>query len=725
MHEGGALVLAGAGTGKTRVLTGRIARLLLHSGARERDILAVTFTNKAAKEMRARVEHFLSRPVRALALGTFHGVCHRILRAHAAAAGLDKNFQILDSQDQLSFIRRLLRENNIDHNNFPPGEIRAYISAAKENGWRAGDAANTAQHSRQKQMAHIYVLYEAACKAENKTDFGELMLRCTELLREDRSLREHYAQRFRHILIDEFQDTNRLQFEWLKLLDGGGNEFFAVGDDDQAIYSFRGTRPENMRDFQTQLRAGKLIRLEQNYRSTKEILNAANKLIACNKGRLGKTLSAVCGEGEPVVLQAAATDLDEAGDIAEGVRQAMEEGVCADDIAVMYRTNGQSRILEQKMNEYDIKYRIYGGTRFFDREEIKHALAYMRLVATEDKDSLLRVINFPPRGVGAKAMEQLSQSANLVGWENAIGASENKGVRAFSLLLAELREAREKLTLDEFARATVEKTGLIARYEMRKESEKGAERAVNLYEFVNFAKRFEIANSGSDDDLLLQFLANAALESGEANSNVAGAAVNLMTVHSAKGLEFDAVFVAGLEEGLFPHENSLDDLREIEEERRLMYVATTRARKRLSLHFARSRMYYGDSTSRGGSDSQGVYWRGNPSSRFLDELECFVSPGKAKAKTREKKSAEEFAIAARARRKLAESEAQTVAARRKTSPEQTGGLRPGTSVRHERYGLGVVMSLTGEGREREVTVAFKSVGAKNFKTALAKLQIIG
>ena len=712
MHEGGALVLAGAGTGKTRVLTGRIARLLLHSGARERDILAVTFTNKAAKEMRARVEHFLSRPARALALGTFHGVCHRILRAHAAAAGLDKNFQILDSQDQLSFIRRLLRENNIDHNNFPPGEIRAYISAAKENGWRAQDAANAAQHPRQKQMAHIYVLYEAACKAENKTDFGELMLRCAELLREDRSLREHYAQRFRHILIDEFQDTNRLQFEWLKLLDGGGNEFFAVGDDDQAIYSFRGTRPENMRDFQTQLRAGKLIRLEQNYRSTKEILNAANKLIACNKGRLGKTLSAVCGEGEPVVLQAAENDLGEAENITAEIRRMMEEGVCADDIAVLYRTNAQSRVLEQKMIEYGINYRIYGGTRFFDRAEVKHALAYMRLAASEDKDSILRVINFPPRGVGAKTMGQLSQSANLIGWENAIGASENKGARAFSLLLAELRDAHEKLALDELARVAVEKTGLIAHYESRKEE---LERAENLREFVNAAKDFENRNSGNEEgDILLQFLANAALESGEANSNVAGEAVNLMTVHAAKGLEFDAVLVAGLEEGLFPHENSLDDPFALEEERRLMYVATTRARKRLLLHVAYKRKFYS-------SADKVIRERISPPSRFLDELECFET----KTKTRAKKSAEEFAVAARARRKLAESETQAVAARRKTSPEQTGGLRPGTSVRHDRYGLGVVMSLTGEGREREVTVAFKSVGAKNFKTALAKLQIIG
>ena len=712
MHEGGALVLAGAGTGKTRVLTGRIARLLLHSGARERDILAVTFTNKAAKEMRARVEHFLSRPARALALGTFHGVCHRILRAHAAAAGLDKNFQILDSQDQLSFIRRLLRENNIDHNNFPPGEIRAYISAAKENGWRAQDAAGAAQHPRQKQMAHIYVLYEAACKTENKTDFGELMLRCAELLREDRSLREHYAQRFRHILIDEFQDTNRLQFEWLKLLDGGGNEFFAVGDDDQAIYSFRGTRPENMRDFQTQLRAGKLIRLEQNYRSTKEILNAANKLIACNKGRLGKTLSAVCGEGEPVVLQAAENDLGEAENITAEIRRMMEEGVRADDIAVLYRTNAQSRVLEQKMIEYGINYRIYGGTRFFDRAEVKHALAYMRLAASEDKDSILRVINFPPRGVGAKTMEQLSQSANLLGWENAIGASENKGARAFSMLLAELREAREKLTLDELARVAVEKTGLIAHYESRKEE---LERAENLREFVNAAKDFETRNRGNEEgDLLPQFLANAALESGEANSNVVGEAVNLMTVHAAKGLEFDAVLVAGLEEGLFPHENSLDDPRALEEERRLMYVAATRARKRLFLHVAYRRKCYSPT-------DKVIRERISPPSRFLDELECFET----KTKTRAKKSAEEFAVAARARRKLAESEAQTVAARRKTSPEQTGGLRPGTSVRHDRYGLGVVMSLTGEGREREVTVAFKSVGAKNFKTALAKLQIIG
>ena len=717
MVEGGALVLAGAGTGKTRVLTGRIARLILQSGESDAAILAVTFTNKAAREMRGRVEHLLSWPVRGLALGTFHGICHRILRRHFAAAGLAKNFQILDSQDQLSFIRRLLRERNIDAKQFSPNEVRGYISSQKESGYRAAAAAERASHDRARRMAQIYAFYEVASREESKADFGELLLRVVELLRTDAHLREHYAKRFRHILIDEFQDTNRLQFEWLKLLDSGDNHFFAVGDDDQSIYSFRGTRPENMTDFQNELRAKTTINLELNYRSTGKILSAANNLIAHNRTRLGKTLSAVCGEGEPVALRICNNDLAEADEIANGIKQATDNGINANDIAVLYRTNAQSRQIEQKMVECGITYRIYGGTRFYDRAEVKHALAYMRLAASMDTDALLRVINFPPRGIGAKTLAQLQTTAQKSDWQSAINASENRGVRVFAALLADLRESRDALSLGEFAKVAVEKSGLIAHFDERQD---GRERAENLREFVNAAAQFE----SSEEDALLQFLANAALESGESDSPTAtGAAVSLMTVHAAKGLEFDTVFIAGLEEGLFPHSNSLGDESALEEERRLMYVAITRARKHLVLHYARSRSQYGK-------------WECNPSSRFLDEMECFAkTPPQAERGTIEWQMAQELQGTQgympppqkkiRYHKPKAPPKNPAYPAMQSTSRQESdGALRPGASVRHQSYGMGVVLSLAGEGSEREVIIAFKSAGKKTFKTKLAKLEII-
>ncbi|MGI9338076.1 MAG: ATP-dependent helicase, partial [Gammaproteobacteria bacterium] len=504
---------------------------------------------------------------------------------------------------------------------------------------------------------------------------------------------------------DEFQDTNRLQFEWLKLLDSGDNAFFAVGDDDQSIYSFRGTRPENMRDFQSQLRAATIIRLEQNYRSTAKILSAANKLIARNKGRLGKTLSAVCGEGEPVQLRVCATDLDEASAIASGIMLATESGAeNADDIAVLYRTNAQSRVIEQKMMESGIAYRIYGGTRFFDRMEVKHALAYMRLAVSMDTDALLRVINFPPRGIGKIAMTQLALTAQKEGWENAIFGGEHRGLRSFGALLAELRTAREEMPLGELARAAVEKSGLMAHYESRKAE---LERAENLREFVNAAAQFQ----SSDDDPLMQFLANAALESGDADSPLAaGAAVSLMTVHAAKGLEFGAVFVAGLEEGLFPHANSLDNGNALEEERRLMYVAITRARRMLVLHYARSRLQYGTRQS-------------NPYSRFLDELECFRQETKLpQQQSQWFKPASKTQIPQMPQRQTTNHPAnETPLPANGITPSATSGaFRPGSSVRHRRYGLGVVLGISGDGGE--ITIAFKLAGKKTFKTALAKLQ---
>ncbi|MGI9296714.1 MAG: ATP-dependent helicase, partial [Gammaproteobacteria bacterium] len=411
-HEnGGALVLAGAGTGKTRVLTSRIAWLTGARGCSPREVLAVTFTNKAAKEMRRRVCELTPFPPGNFAPGTFHGVCHRMLRIHANAAGWDKNFQILDSSDQKTFVRRLLADDGIDAAEFPPAECVRYINAAKDRGLRPGDISE--QYARGQAMREIYDRYENACRRENKMDFAELLLSAIDLLRGDGNLRAHYAARFRHILIDEFQDTSPLQYRWLRLLDSGENCFFAVGDDDQSIYAFRGADPENMRRVQSELRAREIIRLEQNYRSTGNILSAANTLISANKNRLGKTLFTDAGDGAPILLRRAAADLDEADDIAYAAKNEIADGARADEIAVLYRTNAQSRLLEEAMRKYALPYRIYGGTRFFDRLEIRHALAYLRLAVADDRDALLRVINTPPRGIGAKTIESLEAHGDI------------------------------------------------------------------------------------------------------------------------------------------------------------------------------------------------------------------------------------------------------------------------------------------------------------------------
>ena len=745
LHDGGALVLAGAGTGKTRVLTGRVARLILRDNAPQASVLAVTFTNKAAKEMRGRVEQMLTGgSARGLTIGTFHSVCHHILRRHISVAGLglDRNFQIMDMSDQKAFIRRLYKERGIKEGIFPIKGMQWYINKQKEAGRRAAEAVAIADEAlddatetihvewgtitydsgdaaRNRQRAEIYAIYEDACRRDNKADFDELMLGCVELLRGNARLREHYGDRFRHILIDEFQDTNHLQFEWLKLLDNGTNRFFAVGDDDQAIYSFRGTRPENMRDFQQQLRAEKLIRLEQNYRSTAKILKAANALIGNNTNRLGKNLFTTGDEGDFVLLHRAEDDVTEAGEVVARIMSAKDDGVRADDIAVLYRTNVQSRVLEQKMVECGIKYRIYGGVRFYDRTEVKHALAYMRLVAAPDNDAIMRILNFPPRGIGAKTQAQLQLSAQKVGWENAINDSNNRKVRSFAALLAELRASREKLPLGEFARAVVESTGLIKHYTEQKDEDE-RERAENLREFVTAAAQFEDANLGNEeDDLLMMFLANIALDSGEADYNVPGEAVNLMTVHSAKGLEFDAVMIAGLEEDVLPHKKVFElqlkpdeQKRALEEERRLMYVAVTRARKWLSLHYAQMRMYYGKCML-------------NPPSRFLDELEKSgalqqLNPPVVSAQQDElvePESAADFGVAASGHQQDTQPQQPPVS--------RTEELYPGAQVRHARYGLGAVLSLAGEGGDREVTVVFKSVGNKTFKIVVAQLEVVG
>ena len=706
-QDSGLLVLAGAGTGKTRVLTARIAWLLAQQPYSPRDILAVTFTNKAAKEMSARIAAMVNFGFAGLTLGTFHGVCHRLLRRHAALAGLDKNFQILDSADQLTFIRRLLRDNQIDSEEFPPAECRYYINAAKESGVRA-DAAPL-PNKRARMMRDIYALYEKTCHQENKTDFAELLLAAVELLRNHQDLRRHYANRFRHILIDEFQDTNPLQYQWLKLLNSGDNHFFAVGDDDQSIYSFRGADPNCMIKFQKEFRADTVVRLEENYRSTGNILQSANHLIAANTARLGKTLVAISQDkGVPLSITRAEQDLGEAADIILALRQKLHHKVSANDLAVMYRTNAQSRLLEKALIEYGIPYRIYGGTRFFERMEIKHALAYLRLAAADDDDSLLRVINLPPRGIGARTVAHLRTVAFADGWFAAVEKSDSPKVMAFAALLRKLRDLRAHAPLEELARAAVEQSGLLAYYEEKKEPE----RVENLREFVSAAAQFQMDNAAAEEDendALGQFLANAALESGEAEGSAAEA-VNLMTVHAAKGLEFSFVYVAGMEEGMFPHANSLnsESAAAVEEERRLMYVAITRARHELSLHFATRRQIYGEV-------------KYHLHSRFLDELpkECLSAEAVA-ALTPPPRPTVSGAPHMR------HSSPPPYYAVPPPPPSDVPGMlyRPGDVVRHPRYGQGVVISRQGTGDELQIQVTFKKVGIKIFKAALAPLEKI-
>ena len=742
--SGGALVLAGAGTGKTRVLVGRLAWLLQNDIAQPRNILAVTFTNKSAREMRERVEAALNRPAGALLVGTFHAVCHRLLRVHHQDAKLPRDFQILDSQDQLSFIRRLLREMQVNEEEFPPAEVRGYINAAKESGLRAAAAAAApAGHSRARHMAELYAQYEAVAQREGRVDFAELLLSAAEMLRRNQTLRQHYAARFQHILVDEFQDTNRLQYDWLKLLDSGENNFFAVGDDDQSIYGFRGAEPGVMRKFCADFRAEKVVRLERNYRSTANILAAANELIARNSSRLGKTLQAASdAEGARVMIVRAPRADDEAAAIAEVIRKKRGAGANLNGVAALYRMNAQSRLLERKLTEAGVPYRIYGGLRFFERMEVKNALAYFRLAAGDDDDAFLRAANAPPRGIGPRTIADL-RAKNAPSLCAAAWDSEVAKVAKFAALIRELREIRESGGLAELARAVVEKSELLEYLESRP---KERERADNLRELAAAAAEFEREHTegeGDDEletDAVLAFLATAALEAGDERAEGGAAeAVNLMTVHAAKGLEFDAVFVAGLEEGVFPHSRSLNSggKSELEEERRLMYVAMTRARRELFLCFADERQLYGGISR-------------NPPSRFLEEIpserlanpEALLKPqwapeparaggrkwesgapgmGFAGRKEKMKWDAQLAAESGMSGRAAAVGAAKGAERSGGGEANKIGLLRPGRVVMHARYGRGVVTERTGAGAGAEIKVAFKTAGIRAFKAALAKL----
>ncbi|GMV01287.1 MAG: UvrD-helicase domain-containing protein [Burkholderiaceae bacterium] len=745
-----ALVLAGAGSGKTRVLTTRIAWLVSTGQVSPQGLLAVTFTNKAAREMLARLSAMLPVNTRGMWIGTFHGLANRMLRAHHRDAGLPQTFQILDAQDQLAAIKRLLRVLGVDDEKFPPKSLQHFINSAKEEGRRAGDAEAADDYTRR--MVELYAAYDEQCQREGVVDFAELLLRSHELLARNQLLREHYQARFRHILVDEFQDTNALQYRWLRLLAGQAAAIFAVGDDDQSIYAFRGARVANMAAFERELRVANLIRLEQNYRSHGNILECANALIAHNSRRLGKHLWTDAGEGEPVRVQESLTDSQEAQWVVEEIRALVGEGWARSAVAVLYRSNAQSRVIEHALFSAGIAYRVYGGLRFFERAEIRHALAYLRLLENPDDDgAFLRVVNFPARGIGARTLEALQDAAHasqcsLFAALPSVGGAAGGKLAAFAQLIERVRDETRAMPLTDLVEHLVERSGLIAHYRTERE---GQERIENLRELVNAAATFLAdegvgrdvpasfgvsgagADAGSGIAPLAAFLAHASLEAGENQAGEGSDAVQLMTVHAAKGLEFDAVIVTGLEEGLFPHENSIAEPEGLEEERRLMYVAITRARQRLYLSFTQTRMLHGQT-------------RYSVRSRFLDELPPallkWLTPRGLTAATAGYREGWGAAWEGFGRQGAAGRGRTTGADRpghadigRLSGAEQRAAqqfdrgtaFRIGQGVAHARFGEGVIVGIEGSGDDARVQVNFGRAGLKWLALSVARLEPVG
>ncbi len=710
------LVLAGAGSGKTRVLTTRIAYLIQSGQASSHGILAVTFTNKAAKEMLTRITAMLPVNPRGMWIGTFHGLCHRMLRTHYQDAGLPQVFQILDSADQLALVKRILKDLSVDEKKFPLRQVQWFINNAKEAGLRAAYVVVEDTYSRR--LQEFYQAYELQCQKEGAVDFAELLLRCYELLSRNEVLCRHYRERFRHILVDEFQDTNPLQYKWLKLLAGMGTSnaaaVFAVGDDDQSIYAFRGAYAGNMRDFEHDFGIARTIKLEQNYRSHGNILDAANALIENNSERLGKNLWTAEGKGELLRVYNAPNDFDEAAFIVDEVKTLHAEGIALSEMALLYRSNAQSRVLEHSLFNAAVPYRVYGGMRFFDRQEIKHALAYLRLIANPSDDSaLLRVINFPARGIGARSLEQLQEDAKVLGGSLWIAAVQKcggesavlqksletlKGIAAFVHLILSMQQHCSALPLPQIVEHMLTSSGLLVHYGKERE---GTERLENLNELINAATSFV---HEAESDSLAEFLAHASLEAGEHQAGSGQDALQLMTVHAAKGLEFHSVFLSGLEEGLFPHENSLNEINGIAEERRLMYVAMTRARRRLYLSFAQSRMLHGQT-------------RYHIASRFLDEI-----PQQCLKWLQPAPRSNSYAYAAN----NGGYNAATTARTSSYSPVKplSGGWQIGQNVSHAKFGTGVIINYEGSGSDARVQVNFDHAGTKWLLLEYAKLTAI-
>tara|TARA_Y100001936_G_scaffold94253_2_gene92773 strand:- start:2976 stop:5207 length:2232 start_codon:yes stop_codon:yes gene_type:complete len=723
LEEKSALVLAGAGSGKTRVLTTRIAYLIQSKQINPHSILAVTFTNKASKEMLTRIANMLPINIQGMWVGTFHGLCNRMLRAHYQDVGLPKTFQILDSSDQLAVIKRVLKDINADSEKFKPRQVQWFINNAKDDGYRGSQVEVYDEFTRK--MTEFYLAYEQQCNKEGVVDFSELLLRSYELLTRNEILQQHYSSRFSHILVDEFQDTSQLQYKWLKLVAGSESSVFVVGDDDQSIYAFRGANTGNMKEFKQDFHISEIIKLEQNYRSHGNILEAANALIRNNNGRLDKNLWTAEGCGELLKVYNAPTDLDESTFIVNEVKLLHEEGVNLSEIGLLYRSNAQSRVLEHTLFNASLSYRVYGGLRFFERQEVKHALAYLRMIANpNDDNALLRIINFPSRGIGTRSLEKLQDSAKEQGvslWQaalkksnggkeeennNLISQIENKnigvpkkGINSFVFLIESMRRNCVELSLPEIVDHVLVHSGLLDYYNNSRE---GINRLENLNELINAVT---IYIQESEDNSLTAFLAHASLEAGEHQSGNNQDAIQLMTVHSAKGLEFHSVFLSGLEEGLFPHDNSYNETGGLEEERRLMYVALTRAQRRIYISFAQSRMLHGQT-------------RYNIPSRFIKEIPenllKFLRP------IQESGGVEKIAI------NKGNTLVKDVFLKTKGRTLEVSNMEPlkcniGQSVVHKKFGAGIIVNCEGSGADTRVQVKFHEYGTKWLSLEYAKL----
>ena len=690
------LVLAGAGSGKTRVLVHRIAWLMQVEKMPTSSIMAVTFTNKAAREMRGRVEAMMDVSTRGMWMGTFHGLAHRFLRAHYTDAGLPENFQVLDADDQLRLIKRVMRELQVDEGRWPPKQVMWFINGNKDEGLRAehiedhGDVYTTT-------MINLYREYQKQCDRSGLVDFGELLLRSHELWLKKPELCRHYQQRFQHILVDEFQDTNAVQYAWLRVLSGDRVPMTIVGDDDQSIYGWRGARVENLQQFQSDFGGSRVVRLEQNYRSTQTILSAANAVIANNQGRLGKELWTDGETGEPIDLYAAFNEQDEANYIADCISAWAEQGNQRRECAILYRSNAQSRVLEESLLRQDIPYRVYGGLRFYDRQEIRNALAYLRLVHYRHDDAAFeRVVNIPTRGVGAKALEGVREAAAREAvslWQATVNLLHHQllkgkartGLQGFVDLVEALADNAEELPLHTLAERAVRDTGL-RDYHAREKGEKGQARIENLDELIGATRDFRVEE---DEDPLAEFITRAALDAGESQADDDEDSVQLMTLHSAKGLEFPMVFLCGMEEGLFPHSMSAEEPGRMEEERRLAYVGMTRAMKKLALTFAESRKLYGQE-------------RFNAPSRFIREI-----PDDHMREVRLRNTISRPAMFSNDSAGF--------------SADSDTGFQLGQRVMHPKFGEGIVMNAEGSGAHARVQVNFQD-GAKWLVLAYAPLE---
>ncbi|QLZ68603.1 DNA helicase II [Legionella sp. PC1000] len=697
---GNTLVLAGAGSGKTKVLVSRIAWLIEEEHISPHGILAVTFTNKAAGEMRARLSSMLSAPVLGLWVGTFHGLCHRLLRRHYKEAHLPELFHILDSEDQARLVKRVIGSLNLDAEQWPVKQAQSFINGRKDEGIRP-QHVHTLPYGPGKTLLNIYSAYEQACQTAGVIDFAELLLRTHELLRDNPEILAHYRQRFQAILVDEFQDTNTIQYAWIRLLAGEHAAVLAVGDDDQSIYGWRGAKVENIQQFANDFKNTQIIRLEQNYRSTATILDAANALITHNNSRMGKDLWTNGATGEKILLYSAFNELEEARFVCERIMMEISQGISADEIAILYRSNAQSRVLEEALLRAGIAYRIYGGLRFFDRAEVKDALAYLRLLVNPDDDTAFeRIVNFPTRGIGEKTLDELRHyakseqcslwlAAKKVLQSGGMAQRAGSALSKFIELIEQLQHNTAAMELDEQLSVVIQLSGLYAHFSKIK-GDKSESRLDNLQELINAAKQFRYEQEEEEEiPLVNAFLAHASLEAGEMQAGEHERYVHLMTLHAAKGLEFPIVFLVGMEEGVFPGKQSLEEPGRLEEERRLCYVGMTRAMRKLVLSYAEIRRQYG----------REEYHR---PSRFLRELpQELLDEIRVKAKF----------------------QAPVISRNKPSIVPETSGLSLGQSVTHAKFGQGVVLAVEGSGAHTRVQVKFSEHGVKWLVLAYANLAV--